>query len=140
MRTVASTPGRSCGSQSGDSPSPRRTSPVRGAGSSLPSDTPMSARGADIPRCPQLPGAAARPSRVPGLRALHFSTPPLLDPAFNLLNLDFGPDASHIPHPQSCPLLPALTGQSPPLPQPRPTHLVRNRERPLAWDQVASCG
>ena len=28
----------------------------------------------------------------------------------------------------------------PPLPQPRPTHLVWNRERPLAWDQVASTG
>lgn len=86
------------------------------------------------------PGAVARPCHVPVLYALHFSTPPLLDPIFNLLNIDFGPDASHIPHPQSCLLLPALTGQAPPLPQPRPTHLVWNRERPLAWDQVASTG
>ena len=69
------------------------------------------------------PGAVARPSRVPGLCALHFSTPPLLDPAFNLLNLDFGPDASHIPHPTSHILKAApysLCSQANPHPCPSP--------------------
>lgn len=33
---------------------------------------------------------------MPGLRALHFTMLPFLDPVFNLPNLDFGPDASHI--------------------------------------------
>ena len=56
--------------------------------------------GADTPRRPQLPRSGAlpcaRPSRVPGLRALHLTMRPLLGPVFKLLTLDSGPDTPHI--------------------------------------------